>query len=210
MLPRVGSRSPVSSRNRVVFPLPLRPTMPQRSPGATVKVMSENSFVAPKSTPTPANAICVMWRQLNYRLDSTRAFIYVSPWRAAARVLAPAVQAPGRQDAVQSHGRLDDAVLRDDRRAGGGPRAGVVSRDAPRPPSRAQSSRVGARDGAGEPRGDGEWPRGSGGTPAGGPRDRYRFLDLLPQESPWFVDGRVPREAARGDRRAGVRGAGRG
>src|SRR3989449_2351181 len=60
MLPRVGSRSPVSSRNRVVFPVPFRPRMPQRSPGATVKETSENSFVAPKSTPTLANAIWVM------------------------------------------------------------------------------------------------------------------------------------------------------
>src|SRR5881628_1114821 len=59
MLPRVGSRSPVSSRNRVVFPVPFRPTMPQRSPGATVKETSENRFVAPKSTPTLVNAIWV-------------------------------------------------------------------------------------------------------------------------------------------------------
>src|SRR5437899_501741 len=150
-----------------------------------------------------------MGRAVQPRLHSIRGFQLVCTRRAAARVLAPAVQVPRRQDAVQSHGRVDDAVLRDDRRAGGGPRARVVSRDAPRPPSRAQSSRVGARDGAGEPRRDGEWTRGSGGTPAGGPRDRYRFLDLLPQESPWFVDGRVPREGTRGDRRAGVRGAGR-
>src|SRR5438445_99517 len=70
MLPRVGSRSPVSNRNRVVFPVPFRPTMPQRSPSAIVKVTSEKSLVAPKSTPTPAKAICVMWRQLNYRLHS--------------------------------------------------------------------------------------------------------------------------------------------
>src|SRR5881227_718596 len=61
MPPRVGSRSPVNSRKRVVFPVPLRPTMPQRSPGATVKETSENSFVAPKSTPTPAKAIWVIW-----------------------------------------------------------------------------------------------------------------------------------------------------
>src|SRR5207244_12309583 len=61
MLPRVGSTSPVSSRKRVVFPVPLRPTMPQRSPGATVKDTSENSLVAPKSTPTPAKAIWVIW-----------------------------------------------------------------------------------------------------------------------------------------------------
>src|SRR5204862_1590931 len=61
MLPRVGSRSPVSSRNRVVFPVPLRPTRPQRSPGATVKETSENSLVAPKSTPTPAKAIWTIW-----------------------------------------------------------------------------------------------------------------------------------------------------
>src|SRR5438874_3151407 len=61
MLPRVGSRSPVSSRKRVVFPVPFRPTMPQRSPGATVKETSENSLVAPKSTPTPAKAIWVIW-----------------------------------------------------------------------------------------------------------------------------------------------------
>src|SRR5438477_12530735 len=60
MLPRVGSRSPVSSRNRVVFPVPLRPTMPQRSPRATVKDTYENSLVAPKSTPTPAKAIWVI------------------------------------------------------------------------------------------------------------------------------------------------------
>src|SRR5881628_2383044 len=112
MLPRVGSRSPVSNRNRVVFPVPFRPTMPQRSPGAIVKVTSEKSLVAPKSTPTPANAICVMWRQLNDRLHSTRAFIYVRTRRAAARVLAPALQASGRQNPVQSHAGLDDAVLR--------------------------------------------------------------------------------------------------
>src|SRR5207244_5426719 len=61
MPPRVGSRSPVSSRKRVVFPVPLRPTMPHRSPGATVKDTSENSLVAPKSTPTPAKAIWVIW-----------------------------------------------------------------------------------------------------------------------------------------------------
>jgi hypothetical protein len=35
-----------------VFPAPLRPMMPQRSPSATVKVMFLNSSVAPKETPT--------------------------------------------------------------------------------------------------------------------------------------------------------------
>src|SRR5437762_6668706 len=70
MLPRVGSSSPVSSRNNVVLPEPLRPTMPHRSPGATVNETFEKRVVSPKSTPTPANAICVMWRQLNYRLRS--------------------------------------------------------------------------------------------------------------------------------------------
>ena len=57
MLPRVGSSSPVSSRKSVVFPDPLRPTMPHRSPGATVKETFENRVVSPKSTPTPAKTI---------------------------------------------------------------------------------------------------------------------------------------------------------
>ena len=60
MLPRVGSSSPVSSRKRVVFPEPLRPTIPHRSPGATVNVTFENRVMSPKSTPTPAKAIRVM------------------------------------------------------------------------------------------------------------------------------------------------------
>src|SRR5512141_1486585 len=70
MLPRVGSSSPVSSRKRVVFPVPFRPTMPQRSPGATVNETSENRVVAPKSTPTPPKPIWVMPRaSLGARAD---------------------------------------------------------------------------------------------------------------------------------------------
>src|SRR5438874_12476628 len=152
MLPRVGSSSPVSSRNNVVLPEPLRPTMPHRSPGATVNETFEKRVVAPKSTPTPANAICVMGRQLNYRLHSTGALLYVRARCAAARVLAPTLRASGGQDTLQSHGRLDDAVFRDARRARGGARARMVSRDAARSPSRTEPPRVGARDSACESR----------------------------------------------------------
>src|SRR5258705_11404133 len=48
------------SLNSVVLPVPLRPTTPQRSPAATVNVMSVNSVVAPNSTAAPLTAICVM------------------------------------------------------------------------------------------------------------------------------------------------------
>src|SRR5574338_1378831 len=58
--PQVGASAPVSNLNSVVFPVPLRPTMPHRSPAPTVKVTSRNSVVAPKSTPAPPTEICVM------------------------------------------------------------------------------------------------------------------------------------------------------
>src|SRR5256885_6651207 len=205
MLPRVGSISPVSSRKRVVFPVPFRPTMPQRSPGATVNVTSENNFVAPKSTPTPANAICVMGRQLNYRLHSTGAFLYVRARCAAARVLAPTLRASGGQDTLQSHGRLDDAVFRDARRARVGAGAWVVSRDAARSPPRAEPSRVGARDGAGESRRDGERARSPGRVAAANPRDRDRLLDLLFEKSARALDRRMPSNWSQRDRRTGIR-----
>ena len=54
-----ASSSPVMRRNSVVFPVPFRPTIPHRSPVATVNVMSVNSVVAPNSTATPDRAICV-------------------------------------------------------------------------------------------------------------------------------------------------------
>src|SRR5258706_10832949 len=57
MLPRVGPSSPVSKRNRVVFPEPLRPTMPHRWPGSTLNVTSEKRVVSPKSRPTPPKLI---------------------------------------------------------------------------------------------------------------------------------------------------------
>src|SRR5258708_993581 len=41
------------SLNRDVFPAPLRPTIPQRSPSPTVNVTSRKTGVAPKATPTP-------------------------------------------------------------------------------------------------------------------------------------------------------------
>src|SRR3954469_5388942 len=205
MLPRVGSRSPVSSRKSVVFPVPFRPTMPQRWPASTVKVTSEKSLVAPKSTPTPAKAICVMWRQLNYPLHSTRAFLYVRPWGAAAHALAPALQTAGRQNALQPHGRLDDALLRDAGRARGGARAWMVSRDAARSPPRAEPSRVGARDGAGESRRDGERARSPGRVAAGNPRDRDRLLDLLFEKSARALDRRMPSNWSQRDRRTGIR-----
>src|SRR6266481_6378549 len=157
MLPRVGSRSPVSSRKSVVFPVPFRPTMPQRSPGATVKVTSENSLVAPKSTPTPAKAICVMWRQLNYRLHSTRALLHVGTRRTAPRIMATAVRAPGRQDAIQSGRGVDGAIFRDAGRTRGRAGARLVPSHVARPPPSEESSRVGACDGARQPCRDGEW-----------------------------------------------------
>src|SRR6266567_6022864 len=57
MLPCVGSSSPVSNRNSVVFPEPLRPTMPHRWPGSTLNVTSEKRVVSPKSRPTPPKLI---------------------------------------------------------------------------------------------------------------------------------------------------------
>src|SRR6476660_7277432 len=59
-VPTVGSIAPVISLNSVVLPVPFRPTIPQRSPELTVKVMSRNKVVAPKSTPAPPTDICVM------------------------------------------------------------------------------------------------------------------------------------------------------
>ena len=51
--PDVGRRSPVISLKSVVFPVPFRPTIPHRSPSATVNVMSLNNVVAPNSTDAP-------------------------------------------------------------------------------------------------------------------------------------------------------------
>src|ERR1043166_9053453 len=54
MVPRAGARSPVIRRKRVVLPAPFRPTIPQRSPGSTVKVTFCSRIVAPNSTPISA------------------------------------------------------------------------------------------------------------------------------------------------------------
>ena len=51
--PLLGSIAPVMSRNRVVFPAPFRPTMPQRSPGSTEKFTRSSRVLAPKRTLTP-------------------------------------------------------------------------------------------------------------------------------------------------------------
>src|SRR6476661_2611001 len=59
-VPTVGSIAPVISLNSVVLPVPFRPTIPHRSPEVTVKVMSRNRVVAPKSTPAPPTDICVI------------------------------------------------------------------------------------------------------------------------------------------------------
>src|SRR6476661_1007841 len=59
-VPVLGSMSPVISLNSVVLPVPFRPTMPHRSPALTVKVMSRNRVVAPKSTPAPPTEIWVI------------------------------------------------------------------------------------------------------------------------------------------------------
>ena len=56
MTPREVVISPVMRRKSVVLPVPFRPTTPQRSPAATVKVTSEKMVVAPKSTPTAPKA----------------------------------------------------------------------------------------------------------------------------------------------------------
>ena len=48
--PEVGSRVPARILNSVVFPEPLRPMIPHRSPFATVKVTPENRTVAPNRT----------------------------------------------------------------------------------------------------------------------------------------------------------------
>src|SRR6185437_4545139 len=57
--PAVGVISPVMRWKSVVLPMPFRPTMPQRSPAATVNVMSRKSVVAPNSTAVPEMEICV-------------------------------------------------------------------------------------------------------------------------------------------------------
>ena len=61
-----GARLPSISRSSVVLPAPLRPTMPQRSPAATVKFTSRSSVVAPNSTETSENERIVtrgIWRR---------------------------------------------------------------------------------------------------------------------------------------------------
>src|SRR5690242_1403461 len=47
-----GCMVPMISRNRLVFPEPLRPMTPHRSPASTVKVTSESSCSAPNVIPT--------------------------------------------------------------------------------------------------------------------------------------------------------------
>src|SRR5690348_17277611 len=59
-VPCDGWRSPVSNLNSVVLPVPFLPTTPHRSPALTVKVISRNRVVAPKSTPAPPTEICVI------------------------------------------------------------------------------------------------------------------------------------------------------
>src|SRR5258708_6082863 len=80
MLPRVGSTSPVSNRNRVVFPEPLRPTIPHRWPGSTLNVTSEKRVVSPKSRPTPPKLIWLT-RQ------GGRADYQTEAWHNVARAL---------------------------------------------------------------------------------------------------------------------------
>src|SRR5882672_7001354 len=128
------------------------------------------------------------------RYIRSRAHLHVSTRRTAPRDLGPAVQAPGRQDAVQSAHRLDGSLLRDHGRARRGARAWLVPGDAARPPAREESSRVGACDGPRQPRRDGERTRGPGRTAYRRPGHRLRLLHLLSEEGAWLADGRVPCE----------------
>src|SRR5712692_811911 len=63
-LPRAGDRLPSIKRNSVVLPAPLRPTMPHRSPPATLNVTSRKSRVAPNSTPTSERERIVTGRNM--------------------------------------------------------------------------------------------------------------------------------------------------
>src|SRR5258708_6564257 len=121
MLPRVGTSSPVSNRNRVVFPEPLRPTMPHRWPGSTLNVTSEKRVVSPKSRPTPPKLIWLT-RQGGRADYQTEAWHNVaralrSPWPNRARHLHhDAVPLEPRRDAGLSghigvrHQHLDAAL----------------------------------------------------------------------------------------------------
>src|SRR5437660_3541861 len=106
MLPRVGSSSPVSNRNRVVFPEPLRPTMPHRWPGSTLNVTSEKRVVSPKSRPTPPKLIWLT-RQ------GGRADYQTEAWHNVAGALrSPLPDRPRHfhQDAVTLEPRRDAAL----------------------------------------------------------------------------------------------------
>src|SRR5215208_2708188 len=76
-LPTVGWRSPVMTLKIDVFPAPLRPMMPHRSPSATVKVMFLKSSVAPNEMPTLEQE-----RRVTRRWQKTRR----SRWRKSKRL----------------------------------------------------------------------------------------------------------------------------
>ena len=74
-MPSVGACTPVISLKRVVLPLPFRPTIPQRSPRPTVKVIPRKTLVAPNSTPTLDTEIWVKNAAHSNRLrDTARLF----------------------------------------------------------------------------------------------------------------------------------------
>src|SRR5262252_74127 len=55
MRPVVGGKSPVIALNKVVFPAPLAPRMPRRSPAPTVRSILSRATSAPKVRHTPSS-----------------------------------------------------------------------------------------------------------------------------------------------------------
>src|SRR2546423_10840165 len=126
MCPVNGSASPASTFSVVVFPAPLRPTRPIRSPGWTRRFVSDSRIRAPARSSRPVAEI--IGRAASQFGDGQGHNGVVSPWKAAARhPLYPAGRPDYRPGArgtpkpmdLNQDAQIDTGQVEDQRGSGG-------------------------------------------------------------------------------------------